>query len=161
MKIGLISDTHDNLEAAEAAVEFFNSEGVEHVLHAGDLISPFTADKFESLKAEFHYVWGNNDGDRGHVRSKLETFGVEPVDFKSLKIDGRSFALLHGTEQEIVDALAESPRYDVVVRGHTHEPEISENPLVVNPGASSGYLSDGKTVAVLYTDDLEVEIMEI
>ena len=161
MKIGLMSDTHDNLDAAEAAVEFFNSEGVEHVLHAGDLISPFTAVKFEDLDAEFHYVWGNNDGDRRHVRSSLESFGVEPADFQSVKIDGRRIALLHGTDQEIVDALAESPKYDAVVRGHTHEEEINEDPLVVNPGASSGYLSGRRTVAILETETMEVEIREI
>ncbi len=161
MKVGLMSDTHDNQDATEDAIEFFNSEEVEHVLHAGDMVSPFTAARFEDLDAELHYVWGNNDGDREHLRSTLESIGVEPLDFKSVEVDGRKIALLHGTEDEIVSALAESPRYDAVVRGHTHEAGIEEDPLVVNPGACSGYLSGRRTVALLETEGMEVEIEEI
>jgi uncharacterized protein len=40
--IGLISDSHDNLNAIRKAVEFFNRKEVKAVLHAGDLVSPFT-----------------------------------------------------------------------------------------------------------------------
>jgi putative phosphoesterase len=61
LKIGMMSDTHDRLEAVKKAVELFNSERVEHVLHAGDLVSPFVAPKFKELKAKLHYVWGNNE----------------------------------------------------------------------------------------------------
>lgn len=162
MKIGLIADTHDNLEAIERAVEFFNEEGVEHVLHAGDLVSPFAASKFADLDSEIHYVWGNNEGDRSHTRSKFEEIGVEPAgEFASLEIGGRRIALLHGTSEEIVDALAESGKYDVVVRGHTHNPGIRENPLVINPGAASGYLSDNRTVALLDLEDMRAKIVEL
>jgi len=35
MKIGIISDTHDNLPQIKKAVEIFNREKVELVLHAG------------------------------------------------------------------------------------------------------------------------------
>lgn len=162
MKVGLIADTHDNLEAVEKAVELFNSEGVEHVLHAGDLVSPFTADKFADLEAEFHFVWGNNEGELLHTRTKLKELGVEaPGEFKSLELDGKKIALLHGESEEIVDALAGSEKYDVVVRGHTHEPGIEENPLVINPGPASGYLSDRQTVAILDTKKMQAEILEI
>lgn len=148
--------------AAEKAVELFNSEGVNHVLHAGDLVSPFTAAKFGELDAEFHYVWGNNEGDREHIRSNFEEIGLKsPADFKSLELDGRRIALLHGTQEEIIDALAESPNYDAVVRGHTHKAEIRKDPLVINPGAASGYLSERRTIALLNTEDMNTEVIEI
>jgi hypothetical protein len=36
MIIGLMSNTHDRLDAIEAAIDFFNRQGVNDVLHAGD-----------------------------------------------------------------------------------------------------------------------------
>jgi predicted phosphodiesterase len=39
--IGIISDSHDNMDAIRRAVEFFNKKEVKAVLHAGDLVSPY------------------------------------------------------------------------------------------------------------------------
>ena len=41
MLIGIISDTHDDTTAIRKAVDYFNAEKVSHVLHAGDITSPF------------------------------------------------------------------------------------------------------------------------
>lgn len=157
-----MSDTHDNLESVELAVNFFNESKVEHVLHAGDLISPFVAGEFSDLNSELHFVWGNNEGDRHHTRSKFEEIGISPEgEFSSLNLDGLNIALLHGKNEEIVQALAESENYDVVVRGHTHVAKIEKNPLVVNPGATSGYLTDRRTIALLDTNTMNTRIIEI
>ncbi|MCD6495052.1 metallophosphoesterase family protein, partial [Candidatus Bipolaricaulota bacterium] len=40
MKIGIISDTHDNMPKIAAAVRLFNEEHIDLVVHAGDFISP-------------------------------------------------------------------------------------------------------------------------
>jgi predicted phosphodiesterase len=44
MLIGIISDTHDDMSIIRKAVDLFNEREVGYVLHAGDLISPFTLD---------------------------------------------------------------------------------------------------------------------
>ncbi len=41
--IGILSDSHDNLDAIKKAVNLLNKKKVDLVIHAGDLISPFTA----------------------------------------------------------------------------------------------------------------------
>jgi len=41
MKIGIMSDSHDNMNMVAKAVELFNQRGVSRVLHAGDIIAPF------------------------------------------------------------------------------------------------------------------------
>jgi putative phosphoesterase len=162
LKIGLMSDTHDRLDAVEKAVKFFNDSGVEHVLHAGDLVSPFVAPKFGGLKAKLHYVWGNNEGDREHTRTKFGELGIEPLgEFASLELGGRRIALLHGKSEAVVEALAKSGLYEVVVRGHTHQAGVKEEPLVINPGEVCGYLSGRQTVAVLDLEALKAEIVEI
>lgn len=157
-----MSDTHDRLDAVEKAVKFFNDSGVEHVLHAGDLVSPFVAPKFGGLKAKLHYVWGNNEGDREHTRTKFGELGIEPLgEFASLELGGRRIALLHGKSEAVVEALAKSGLYEVVVRGHTHQAGVKEEPLVINPGEVCGYLSGRQTVAVLDLEALKAEIVEI
>ena len=163
MKIGVMSDTHDRLDAVEKAIELFNRKGFEHVLHAGDLVSPFVAPKFSNLKAKLHYVWGNNEGDRESIRIKLGEIGIAPLgNFVALELDGRKIALLHGTHEDIVDSLVECGLYDVVVRGHDHRAEIAEGKtLLVNPGEVCGYLSGRQTVAVLDLAELRAEILEL
>ncbi len=161
--IGLMSDTHDKLEAVDLAIDFFNKCGVKHVLHAGDLNSPFVIPHFLKLKARLHYVWGNNDGDRERIAARFAELGMEAPDtFASLKLGGRRLALLHGTQAEIVDSVVRSGSYDVVVRGHTHKFKVTEgSPLVVNPGEVCGYLTGKKTVATLDLSSLRAEIIEL
>ena len=36
MKIGIISDTHDQVERAEQAAEIFSKEAVDKIYHLGD-----------------------------------------------------------------------------------------------------------------------------
>ena len=161
MKIGLMSDTHDRIDAVERAIDFFNRAGVEHVLHAGDLVSPFVASEFAKLKAKLYYVWGNNEGDREFIRAKFGELGVKPLgNFAALELNGRRIALLHGTHEDIVEALSKSGSFDVVVRGHTHRAEIREGkPLLVNPGEVCGYLSGRQTVALLDLAELRAKIL--
>ena len=148
--IGIISDSHDNMNALWKAVEFFNERGVKAVLHAGDLISPFTARAFKELKPKLYFVFGNNDGDRVTLIKRLEEIGATSCgDFGDLTIDGLHIALLHGTNEALVKAIAKSEEFDVVIRGHTHEPNVKiiEGVPVINPGESSGVLSGKSTRA--------------
>ena len=161
--IGLMSDTHDKLDAVDLAIDFFNQARVKYVLHAGDLNSPFVVPRFLKLRAKLHYVWGNNDGDRERIAARFDELGMEPPsNFASLKLGGRKVALLHGTQAEIVDSVVRSGSYDVVVRGHTHRARVSgRNPLVINPGEVCGYLTGRMTVATLDLSDLHAEIVEL
>ena len=73
MKIGIISDTHDNLDKAESAVDFFESEEVDKLIHCGDIIAPFTAELFDA-DFDLHCVRGNNDGE-WNLKTTVEEFG--------------------------------------------------------------------------------------
>ena len=163
MIIGLISDTHDRLDAIEAAIRFFNRKGVSDVLHAGDLVSPFATPKFSKLKAKLHYVWGNNDGDREFIRVRFGEIGISPLgDFAALELGGKKIALLHGTHAHVVDSLVRSGLFDVVVRGHNHKVEVIEDKtLLVNPGEVCGYLSGRRTAATLDLNKMHAEIVEL
>ena len=163
MKIGLMADTHDRLDAVNAAISLFNQEKVTDVLHAGDLVSPFVVPTFSGLKARLHYVWGNNEGDREYITVKFKELGIVPYgDFAELELSGLKIALLHGRYESIINSLVNSGLYDVIVRGHSHKAEIiKDKTLLINPGEVCGYLSGRMTVALLSLDSMKSQIIEL
>ena len=161
--IGIMSDSHDNMDAIKTAVELFNKKKVTTVLHAGDIISPFTVAAFSKLDADIYFVFGNNDGDRLLLKQKFDEIEAQCCgDFGDLEIDGKRIALLHGIYEPPVNALAESGDFDIVVRGHTHHAGVTEinETLLINPGETAGVLTGKRTVALL-DPELGVEIIEI
>ncbi|MGB8087587.1 MAG: YfcE family phosphodiesterase, partial [Nitrososphaeraceae archaeon] len=65
MKIGIISDTHDDIENVRKAIEIFNKKDVQYVIHAGDYVFPGIVLEFKRLNAKLIGVLGNNDGEKG------------------------------------------------------------------------------------------------
>ncbi len=159
--IGIMSDSHDNLDAIRKAVKIFNKEEVDVVIHAGDLISPFTALEFRKLDPELVAIYGNNDGEKEGLKVAYEEICILE-DFKEISVEGWKFSIIHGSNQAIVDSLAKCGKYDVVIRGHTHKMEIlNGETMIINPGEVCGYVSGQKTVVLLDTDDLSFEVKYI
>jgi len=164
MLIGLVSDTHDNLTMIEKAVSFFNSRNVSIVLHAGDVISPFTAKRFKECRAKLTLVYGNNDGDRSNLQKAYSEIGAQfywPA--AMLELDSRKMLVLHGEDLKLVEEIAGKNMFDLIVSGHTHEPNLRKigGTLWVNPGEACGYLTGKSTVALYDSSKHEAEIYEV
>lgn len=156
MKVGIVSDTHDNIELAEKAADFFEGR-VEKVVHCGDMVAPFTAEIFDR-DFDFYAVRGNNDGE-WNLKQTVEGFGEFHNNIMEIEIDGLSTAVYHGTEEEIVEGLI-GKDYDYVFRGHTHERKLVEQGETVelNPGGIRlPGQEEGFSVAVLDTEKEEIE----
>jgi uncharacterized protein len=140
MKIGVISDTHDQDVLIENAVRRFNEEQVGLVVHCGDWVSPFILYSFKELKAPIKGVFGNNDGDKFRHLVFSGTFGLDlqyEDRFLELDIDRRRIAVFHGDYPGLVDALVKCGKYDAVFHGHTHQRilETHGRTLSLNPGS--------------------------
>ena len=160
MIIGIMSDSHDNMDAIKKAVKFFNARRVALVLHAGDIVSPFTAVEFEKLKMKFTGVFGNNDGDKPYLLERFKKIGSLSHDPLELKAGGKKIVLMH--QPKFIDQLLADDRYDVVVYGHTHKIDVRKGKsLVVNPGETGGWLTGRQTVALLDTEKLKAEIFDL
>lgn len=127
MRIGLISDTHGRLNHRV----FTHFDGVDRILHAGDIGSEDVLTELEAL-APVTAVHGNTDdfGIRSQVPEQAE-----------LELEGRRIIVVHGHVfgSPTPDRLAAAfPHADIVVYGHTHEPleQRVGSTLVVNPGAA-------------------------
>ena len=134
MLIGIVSDTHDDLAAVEAAVSLFEREGVDAVVHCGDFVAPFSVTPFDA-DFDFHAVRGNNDGEWA-VESTVEGFGEYHGEAAALSFDRTDIAVTHGTSDILVDALVDCGDYDYVFHGHTHAHgvEACGGTVRVNPG---------------------------
>lgn len=137
MRLGLVSDTHDDLDAARRGADALRDAGVDAVAHLGDVVAPFTLAPFEPLAdgRPFHHVRGNNEGEPALWRAAAD-LGTHHADAAALDLGGRAVALYHGTSAVLVDALVDSGDYDYVCHGHTHEraAEARGGTVRVNPG---------------------------
>lgn len=145
MLVGIVSDTHDDLAAVEAAVALFDREGVDAVVHCGDFVAPFSVTPFDvggddpDAGFDFYAARGNNDGEWA-VGSTVESFGTYLGEAGTLSFgsDGNAVdvAVTHGTSGVVVDALVDCGDYDYVFHGHTHAHGVEERDgtVRVNPG---------------------------
>ena len=164
MRLGLISDTHDNVPKIREAILQLNEHEVDLVLHAGDYISPFTAKPYADLKAKMIGVYGNNCAEREKLREVYTAVGKEIVgNFAEVEAGGRRIALLHGHDDALLSSIIAHGDYDAVVHGHDHKTKIEKRgaTLVVNPGEVCGYVTGRSSFAVLNTLGPTVEIIDL
>ena len=163
MKIGVISDSHDNLPNIRKAVQVFSTNGVEALIHGGDFCSPFTIAEFKPLAekgVKMHAVFGNNDGDRVLLAKRGEGFITFADGSLSVTLGGKRIVVLH--YPDLGEDLFRLGAYDLVIYGHNHTVRVEGGEKkLLNPGTSSGYLAERATVAIVETRGMEVDIITL
>lgn len=157
MHLGIVSDTHDDLDAVEAAVTFFEREGVDAVVHCGDFVAPFSATPFDA-GFDFYAVRGNNDGE-WNLQPIVDGFGTYLGEAGTLSLGGREVAVYHGTSDVLVDGLVDAGTHDYVLHGHTHAHGVEERggTVRVNPGGMPIPVDGADDVFRVATIDLGAE----
>lgn len=156
-----MADSHDNLIAVRRAIAIFQEVGCHLIIHGGDFVAPFTARELASLDCPLKAVFGNCDGEKMGLEEAIGPFGeIRPAPFIWAENNLR-FLLTHLHHE--VESLAHSGRYDVIIFGHTHRPEIKRigQTLVINPGETGGWLTGQSTVALFDPLRREAEIIHL
>jgi putative phosphoesterase len=163
MKIGLISDTHDNVENIRKAIKEFNDRNVDLVLHAGDFASPIAVESFADVKLVG--VLGNNDMDIPGLTLAFKKINGDLIgETLETTYDGLRFAVYHGTNYVKRESLIKSEKFDVVIYGHTNRKIIKNygRTLVVNPGTAKGWIFGlYATAAILDTYNRNVKFINL
>lgn len=159
MKIGIISDTHDDHQNVLKAIEVLKQKKVEYVLHAGDIVSPFTAKAFADVNgAKFIAVFGNNEGEKLFVKQTIDSFGgqIHEYAYKG-ELGGRKIFMTHVPTS--IEEIAQSGKYDLVIYGHTHKRDIRNvsDTLVINPGEVTDWITGRSSIVILELDDMSYE----
>jgi putative phosphoesterase len=164
-----MSDSHDNIPNVRKAIEKLVKEGVDLIIHLGDIVSPFTLRELCSKGIRVEAVFGNNCGEKMLLSKVARDCGGAIGDPpRLLQVGGRRILLLHGFGSkeltvQIARALASSGNYDIVLFGHTHEVLVEKHgeTLLLNPGETLGYLTGKASVAVIDTDTIDAQVFFI
>lgn len=161
MKIGIMSDSHDNVPKIRAAMELFRKEGVGLIIHAGDFVAPFAVRAMADAPSTVVAVFGNNDGERVGLAKAFEPIGVVVPRLATAEAEGKRIGVVH--QDELVAPIAAGGSFDVLVYGHTHRLDIRRegNTQIINPGELGGWLTGKCTVVVLDTVTLEPQVVEL
>ena len=157
--IGLIFDSHDNLEALRQIVEIFNHLECSLVIHAGDFVAPFAARELSRLRCPLQAVFGNCDGEKEGLKKAINGWGhIQPAP-SEFKAAGLRFHLRHIPlpEEKLISLQG---KVDVYLFGHTHKPLIEkrEELLIINPGEAGGWLTGQCSYALLEPTTKEVTL---
>ncbi|MEA3340663.1 MAG: metallophosphoesterase family protein [Chloroflexota bacterium] len=162
MKIGIISDTHDNLDNLEAALEILAAEGVTHILHCGDVCG---ADVVQRLAGfEVWIAQGNMDRSIGLPWVVEETLGRGRLAWlHKLTLDGYSVGMIHGDNEEVLGNLVASGEHAYVFHGHTHRRRDQKIGCTraINPGALGGTRKQNRSFCILDLATGEARLVEL
>ena len=147
MKIGILSDTHDDIDNTNKAIDIFQENDVKAVIHAGDIISPPVITEFYRLTekgVKLFGIFGNNDGEKNGLKNAFEIVGGELLgDVGKIELDGLKFCIYHGQDLKKKEKIIKSRKFDVFVFGHAHtkypkgvDTEIINDTIVLNPGTA-------------------------
>ncbi|MEW4569790.1 metallophosphoesterase family protein [Tautonia sp. JC769] len=121
MRIGILSDSHDQIGRTAAAVALLAAEGAEILIHCGDLTEASVVHTVAGAGLACHYVLGNNDFDlEGIERAVGATGGSLHGWAAELELAGRRVGVTHGhLTGEFRRLLAAEPDY--LLFGHSHQ----------------------------------------
>lgn len=172
MKIGIISDSHDDIESVDKAIDLFNQNFVSYVFHAGDYIFPGIIARFKNLHKEikFYGVRGNNDGELlGIINQFNQLNNAEFLnEFGHITLQDKEIGIYHGTNSKLVETLQDSQIFDVLILGHTHKKMHKKygKTIIINPGSSNKMLNniannENASIAIFDANNNQVQFMTL
>lgn len=158
MKIGIMSDSHDNLTAIRLAVKFFRQAGISHLIHAGDIVASFSATEILAASVPVTAVFGNNDGEKAGLRDILGSSVFEPPYAFVTHFEPKRKILLTHDLSKVDKKLYEE--VDVVIHGHSHKVSVvtEGKTKLINPGENCGWLYGKSSIITLDWETLEAEV---
>ena len=161
MKVGIISDTHGQVDLALSAAREFIFRGAEAVLHCGDIGSDMVLSEmaalFQTLEIRMYVVLGNCDlTERWDFYP--EDIGVEVLGrFGEVELAGKKIAIVHSDDEEAFSLAATANEYDYLFSGHSHvrHDKRRQRTRLVNPGSAGRGMHPSCAMLDLVEDELE------
>jgi hypothetical protein len=163
MKIGVLSDTHDNLTNLVPVLETFKERGIKTLIHCGDLTSLDMISHFKGFR--MIYTIGNMDVATGAIKKRIEKMNTD--NFAGMvyrgKLDGVPVAVTHSHIDGKVMELVQEQRFKWIFHGHTHEKrdEVVRGVRIVNPGALGGLGREPRSFCIVDLDTEDVEFIQV
>lgn len=159
MKIGILSDSHDNLENFNKAIDYLNKENIKTMIFCGDLCSPIPMKKcLVNYSGQVHMVFGNTEDRVTNMKLSLTEINNVTIhgehgeiEFDNIKIGFTHYPLY-------AKGMAYTGEYDAVFHGHNHgySFEMVKDCLLANPGELMGAFEDA-SFCIFNTERKELE----
>ena len=163
MRIGVLSDTHDNLVNLLTVLEILRQRGIETVIHCGDLTDFSLISHFSGFR--LIYLTGNMDAASGTIKKRVEQMRED--NFAGLvfrgNLDGIPVAATHSHLEGKVMELVQEKHFGWIFHGHTHEKrdETVQGTRIVNPGALGGLMRGPRSFCIVDLTAGEVEFIKL
>jgi putative phosphoesterase len=163
MKIGILSDTHNNQINLQLALDIFRNAGVTKLIHCGDMTNAQTTVLLNGFSVI--HVAGNMDGNPGSIRRtllKLNPDNSSGPYFKG-QLDGQWIAATHSHVPGQLDAFIQDGRFAYVFHGHTHrrhDVRVGQT-RIINPGALGGTRHEDRSICLVDLASGEVRFLRV
>lgn len=169
MKIGIISDTHNEEKMVDAAIVTFNWHECEKIFHIGDFERPDILKIFSKKKDNVQFVWIPGTG--RHDNFKMLLLASDDIGGYCAASDGNPYgiyfdenitvSMCHSIYEKtpdnksiMINAWARYQKNSYIFYGHTHYfnlkfPSSISSATIINPG---GFYSDRCTPTVAILD---------
>ena len=161
MRIGVVSDTHNNMKNVRRIVELLNGAGVDRVVHTGDITQAKTLEVFAHLTVPMYGVFGNNDEERDTLEAAIDRYGFQfcepPL---TATWAGRELIVVHDP-LEFDGHLAE--QHHLALHGHTHRYRLERfgaQTTIFNPGECAGHMAGYNAIGVVDLVTMEAELLK-
>lgn len=160
MRLGILSDTHDEAARTALAVDILRAAGADALIHCGDLTGPEIVAACSVLPS--YFVFGNHDADRVPAlkQAAVETGAVCLEWGGVIELSGKRIGITHGhMDIDLKRVLAGQPDY--LLFGHFHAQVDFRDGSVrrINPGALSRV--DECSVAILELESDELRFLPV
>lgn len=161
MLLGIMADTHNDIDSFEKALSVFKERGIKTLVHAGDITSPRMLEYL--VEFDCYIVLGNGDQiDKDVINWKASVLGLRPVeDTAEFEYGGKNFMVFHGNNVPLYRQAVASGKFNYIIKGHTHffENYVSNDVRIINPGAV--YRHDESSIVILDVETDKVEKIDL
>ena len=159
LRIGVVSDTHNNLKNVRQIVDIFNSAKVEYVIHTGDITKGTTLSLFADLEMQLYGVFGNNDVERESLDEVVRLNGFCFADHSlDLNWENRRIIVVHDP-QDLGNLRSD---YNLALHGHTHRYRAdysTPQQMIFNPGECAGHMVGYNAVGIVDLNTLVSDLV--
>ncbi|MDP6637499.1 MAG: YfcE family phosphodiesterase [Phycisphaerae bacterium] len=166
MLIGLLSDSHANASRLENAVSLLINQGVEALVHCGDIVTVDQVSILGRREAKAFLVAGNMDRRTAKLAKQADQCGVSfAADFIEVPLGDREYLIaLHGDNEQLLCEFVQGGQFPYICHGHTHRTSDTTfgSVRVICPGALAHPRSPKyPTVAILDTVNDTVKFIKV
>ncbi len=148
-RIGVLSDTHDEDDAIEAAIRLFEKEECRCIFHVGDFVNATSLGKCKPLRDDIRFYWIHGCPNRKSVHDDFDSLKAKSDEILGVALSnpqesfgtylseqlGLSFGLCHSAYDNggvydgttVINRWCKSNEFDFVFYGHFHSFDLRFN----------------------------------